>query len=434
MIVVGFIGQTVTDTLYADLFLRNLGGVILSGANGNLNSPSQIQTLTAQIRTAAQTAPFIATDQEGGKVARLNASNGFANTLSAYTLGTTYHSIDSTRKQSALMADWLRSCGINVDFAPVVDVNVNPSSPAIGALGRSFSASPAAVSAHAKAFADELHAKGIMATTKHFPGHGSAASDSHNGFTDITTTWLSSELIPYQQLFAGNSVDLVMIGHLFNAKIDSVYPASLSHAAIRGLLRDTLGYNGVVITDAMGMGAITKYYGVWDAAERSINAGTDILLYTSSIDSTGASFVRKLIDTLEARVQRGRIAQSRIDEAYDHVMQLKSRYLITGVTGPFAASGTVPRGFGLSNYPNPFNPGTVIRFQVSGVSDVDLRVYDVLGREVAVLVHEERSPGEYRVTWSPNLASGVYLCRLEAKAMDGSGAVSVETRKMILLK
>lgn len=428
MIIVGLIGQTVSDTLYADLSERNVGGVILSGANGNLKNPLQIQQLTAQIRSAAATPPFIATDQEGGAVARLNSSNGFASTSSAYKLGTTYASLDSTRTQTAMMAGWLKNSGFNVNFAPVVDVNVNPVSPAIGYYGRSFSAVPLTVAQHARVFIEECHAKSVVTALKHFPGHGSAGTDSHLSLPDITATWSAPELIPYSDLIGNNSVDMVMIGHLFHSGIDSVYPSSLSRRTIQGLLRDSLGFGGVVVSDDLyGMKAITDNYGFWDAAEKSITAGTDILLYVSNTFN-GSSLCRQLVDTLEARVRRGVIPESRINESFARITALKSRYVSTAVTPAMSAGGAIPAGFRLSNYPNPFNPTTTIQFTIVDRQPTIVRVYDLLGREVSTLVNEVKEPGTYTVQFDGSgLSSGAYFTRVSA----GGYAA---TRRMLLVK
>jgi beta-N-acetylhexosaminidase len=434
MIVVGFIGQTVTDSLLADLSQRNLSGVILSGANGNLKSPGQIQELTFQLRSVAQTPPLIAVDQEGGVVARLNGTNGFAATVSAFTLGTTYASLDSTRKQAALMASWVSSSGMNIDFAPVVDVNVNPSSPAIGHYGRSFSADPYTVAAHAQTFVDEFHAAHLMTSLKHFPGHGSATTDSHLTLPDITSTWSSMELIPYRELLKSKSIDVVMVGHLFNALIDSVYPTSLSRLTVQGLLRDSLHYSGVVITDDMyNMAAITKNYGFWDAAERSINAGVDVLLYVSNT-LNNASLTRLLIDTLESKVQRGLISEARVNEASVRIAQLKNRYLVTGIQRPNLAASTPPVRYELTNYPNPFNPSTNIHFEVPFRSHIRVSIYNNLGQRVAEILSEEKEAGKYERIWNARVPSGVYYCRLEATSADRTGVTYTEIRKMILLR
>ncbi len=434
MFILGFNGTTLSDTIRADLAERNLGGVIFMGAN--CASPVQIQNLTAAVRSAARTAPFIAVDQEGGLVARLNGTNGYLATASEYQLGTVWHSTDSTAHQASLMSAWLQSGGFTTDFAPVVDVDVNPQSPAIGALDRSFSSNPQTVALHAQAFIDQLHARGIMTTLKHFPGHGSATTDSHLQLPDITTTWADSELIPYRSLIGTNRVDLVMVGHLYNAHIDSLYPTSLSLKTVTGLLRDTLGYQGVVITDDLyNMKAITDLYGREEAASLSINAGVDILLYVSNILGDGTSLLRHMVDTIEARVQSGAIPESRIEESYQRVMALKGRYILNGIAAPPSAAASRPEHPWLGNYPNPFNPATIIRFALPGKSVVHLDVYNILGQRVATLADGVTDAGTHEVRFDGNaMATGVYLARLSVRPLDRGGNSVTLTSKLLLVR
>jgi beta-N-acetylhexosaminidase len=434
MFILGFSGTTISDTIRTDLAERNLGGVIFMGPN--CSSPVQIQNLTAAVRSSARTVPFIAVDEEGGLVARLNGNNGFAPTVSEFQLGTLWHSVDSTAHQAAMMSGWLKSGGFTTDFAPVADVNVNPSSPAIGALNRSFSSSPQTVALHSKAFIDQFHARGIMTTLKHFPGHGSATTDSHQQLPDITSTWADSELIPYRSLIGSHSVDMVMVGHLYNAHIDSLFPTSLSLRTITGLLRDTLGYQGVVITDDLyNMKAITDLYGREEAASLSINAGTDILLYVSNLMADGTSLLRHMIDTIEAMVQSGAIPMTRIDESYQRVQALKARYLLNGV-GPTAPTAAfLPRRASLGNYPNPFNPSTVLRFDLPQKSLVRLAVYTTLGQLVATLSDGVAEAGTHETRFEGNdRATGVYLARLVVRPLDGRGGETTVTTKLLLIR
>ncbi|MBW6458457.1 MAG: glycoside hydrolase family 3, partial [FCB group bacterium] len=209
MIMVGFSPSSdFEDTLYYDIAYRNLGGVILMGYN--IQNPVQVAALCAGLQDHAATPLLIATDQEGGYIARLKASNGFAATPTAYYLGSVLDKEDSTRFWADRMAEWLEHSGINVNLAPVADVNVNPSSPAIGYRERSFSADPCKVADHTGWFASEFHERGIVTALKHFPGHGSAVGDSHLGFTDITQTWIGDELIPYRELITGGYTDMIM--------------------------------------------------------------------------------------------------------------------------------------------------------------------------------------------------------------------------------
>jgi beta-N-acetylhexosaminidase len=420
------------DTLKSDLSQGLVGGLVMFTWSGNLQNPLQIAHLTDQLRQRSSVPLLIAIDEEGGKVARLGAANGFAATPSAYQMGTVVNQEAYTRQNAATMAGWFTETGLTMNLAPVVDVNVNPSSPAIGALGRSFSADTLTVAAHAGWFMDEFHKRNIVTTLKHYPGHGSAVGDSHLGFTDVTSTWSELELFPYRSLLAAGKVDAIMTAHLFNARLDSLYPATLSRSTITGLLRNTLGYEGVVVSDAMGMKAISNQYGMDEAAALAVNAGVDILLYTTNLDSVGNSLARHLVDYLEDRVNQGVIPLSRIDESYGRIMELKGKYL-TSVPPAYAAN--LPDRYELTNYPNPFNPETRIRYTIGGargegpgVRNVRIVVYDILGREVAVLVDGRQEPGVHEVRFEGrSLVSGTYICRL---TVGGTSTVA----KMVLIR
>ena len=250
------------------------------------------------------------------------------------------------------MAQWLSQSGINANLAPVADVNVNPNSPAIGKLDRSYSKFPNVVGNHIMWFLDEFQKKKIITTLKHFPGHGSAMTDSHLGFTDITSTWADSELVPFRTAINQDKAEMIMTGHLYNANIDSVHPASLSYNAITKLLRDSLNFNGVVISDELFMQAISANYTLEEAVVLCINAGTDILLFNKSIYNN-KSLVGYLIDMINSKVNQGIIAADLIDSSFNRIQRLKQK-IITGVE---FAEVEIPQEFILyQNYPNPFNP------------------------------------------------------------------------------
>jgi beta-N-acetylhexosaminidase len=437
MLMVTFTGDSLEksspsiDTLKRDLAQGLIGGLVVFVWANNLENPAQITHMTAELQRRSAIPLLIAVDQEGGNVARLSASNGFANTPTAYHLGTVLNQERYTRENASTMAGWLAQTGLTMNLAPVVDVNVNPSSPAIGAMERSFSADTLAVAAHASWFVDEFHKKNVVTTLKHYPGHGSAVGDSHLGFTDVTNTWSEKELWPYKSLLASGMVDAVMTAHVFNAHLDSVYPATLSYRTITGILRNSIGYRGVVVSDAMSMKAISGQYGMDHAAELAVNAGVDMLLYTRNLDSTGRSLARRMVDYLESRVNAGAISPSRIDESYARIMELKGKYL-TSVPPTIAAQ--LPERYDLSSYPNPFNPTTTIKYEIpagatgSRATEVKLAVYDLLGREVATLSQGPVEPGVHQVKFDGReLASGTYLCRLTA----GSATI---TRKLLLIR
>jgi beta-N-acetylhexosaminidase len=419
------------DTLKSDIAGGFLGGLVMFVWSDNLNNPQQIAHFAGELQKRSGVPLLLAIDQEGGNVARLSASNGFSATPTAFSMGTVVNQETNTRTVAATMAGWLVQTGLTMNLAPVVDVNVNPASPAIGAKERSFSADPAAVASHAGWFIEEFRARGIVTTLKHFPGHGSAAGDSHLGFTDVTATWSPMELQPYATLIGNHSVDAVMTAHVFNAALDSVYPATLSHATIAGVLRGQLGYNGVVVSDAMGMKAISSLFGDDEAIELAVNAGVDMLLYTRNLDSTGKSLARHIVDFISRRVQEGGIAATRIEESYSRIMALKQKYF-TGVAAPLA--GGLPEVIDLVNYPNPFNASTRVRLAMPREGLAELTIFDLLGRTVTRLFSGKLGPGRHDFLWTAPAASGTYYCRLEVRGTRGTPWSVVRVAKLVVVK
>lgn len=218
----------------------------------------------------------------------------------------------------------LTGVGFNLDFAPCVDLNVNSQSPAIGALGRSFSADPRRVSADAQAFAQGLGSAGVLSCLKHFPGHGSAAGDSHLGFTDVTTTWDSSEPVPYRALIGQDAVDMVMTAHVFNAALDPEYPASLSWRITTGLLRGDLGFTGVIVTDDLQMRAVTDKYSLEQTVRLALDAGADILLFGNNL-AYDPDLPAKVQGILVDLVRTGSVPEPRVQESYARIMGLKKK-------------------------------------------------------------------------------------------------------------
>lgn len=410
MVMSGFIPDSdFEDTLYYDLANRNLGGVILMAYN--LDSPAQIADLTDTLRRSSTTPPFIATDQEGGLVARLDEQNGYSETYRALKLGNT-NKESFTRSQASLMAGWLSDAGINTNLAPVADVNVNPSSPAIGVYERSFSADPGIVFKHVYWFYSEFHEREVISALKHFPGHGSAVGDSHAGFTDISNTWSESELIPFAAMIDTGYNDMIMTGHLYNANIDTNYPATLSKPTLTGILRDSLGYNGVIISDDMGMGAISNNYSFIESVTQTIDAGIDILLYVWN-EKYGRSVLDQIIRVVKTAVDSGLVTEQRIDESYERIMALKKRMN----TGIVSYPPLIAETFDLKAYPNPFNPATCISFTLSeNIYDIALlRIYDLNGKLVSEDQFMLNGPGRYELYWDAGdirgkeAASGTYI-------------------------
>ena len=335
LILRGFRGLSLTDdaAVITDLQQRNLGSVILFDVDGpggvaerNVQSPQQVRALTDSLRAATGSLPpLIAIDQEGGRVARLKERWGFPATRSAGELGAGGDP-DGTEAASGALVDVLVAAGINLNLAPVVDVDVWGTNPIIGGKGRSYSADPYEVAAHAGAFIRAHRDRGVLTSLKHFPGHGSSRQDSHVGFTDVTLTWSREELIPFRRLLEQGLVDSVMTAHVFNAAFDKTYPATLSTAMINGLLRDELGFDGVVISDDMGMGAITRQFGFEEAVASSLNAGVDLLALANQTTYED-DITERTVDLIVDLVTSGRLPEKRVHEAAERVLRLRQRLL-----------------------------------------------------------------------------------------------------------
>ncbi len=283
-----------------------------------------------------------------------------------------------------------------------------PISPAIGLKDRSFSEIPDSVFYHCNWFIDEFNKENIFTTLKHFPGHGSAADDSHDGFTDITNTWADSELIPYQKLIENGFDDFIMSGHLYNANLDSVYPASLSQKVLKGLLRDTLTFDGLIITDGMFMGAITENYTFDEAVTLAINAGNDILLYTSN-KLDGKSLVDSIVNIVVDKIDQGIITLERIDESYNRIIMKKQ--LLTNVK--YFANEIIPDAYSIINYPNPFNSSTQISVKIAQSGILSIKVYNIIGELVSEIANSFYEAGTHKLFFNASeLASGVYLLRM----------------------
>ena len=336
MLMVGFKGDSVTENCDAARYVRDLkvGAIVLfdidmtgSATLGsrNITSKERLASMTAQLRTWADYPLLIATDQEGGKVARLKPQYGFQPTVTAEYLGTVDNE-DTTRHYASRLAREMAESGVNVNLAPVVDV-LNHDCAAVGHYLRCFSTEPEVIVRHAGWFIEESHRQGVLCTLKHFPGHGNAIDDTHYGFVDVTNNWTQRELEPFRQLIDAGQADLIMTAHLFNRNIDDEYPATLSAKTINGLLRGEMGYNGVVVTDDLYMQAIRNQYSIPTALELSINAGADLICVGNNI-STGFEADRPfiLVDMIVDLVKEGRIPWQRLQESYDRVKALGSKF------------------------------------------------------------------------------------------------------------
>ena len=337
LLLVGFRGTAVEGNeevrrLVCDV---RVGGVILferdvaTGTAKNIESAAQVAALTSDLQALAKRCAgrplFVAADAEGGRVMRLSARAGYLPSPSAEELGLG-GDLAATELEARRMGATLRDAGINWNLAPVVDVAVNPTNPAVVALGRTFSADPQQVIAHARAFILGMHEAGVLTSLKHFPGHGSSRQDSHAGFTDVTDTAdLDVELLPYRALIAQGLADSVMTAHVYNRGLDPWDPATLSRYTVNRILRGRLGYRGVVVSDDLLMGAIIKHYGIEDAAVKALGAGVDVLLISQNTAKGESRAVDRVIAAVNRAVTQGWLSRSRVGQALDHVRALRAR-------------------------------------------------------------------------------------------------------------
>jgi beta-N-acetylhexosaminidase len=325
-IVVGFDGISEADdgvkSIAQLLREEKIGGVILYGRN--VQSPSQLTGLTAYLRSANSGA-MVLVDQEGGAVQRLNEKNGFSRRYPK-AIEMASWSDEVVRREYGAMAMELSQYGITDNLAPVVDLNVNPLSPAIGQFGRSFSSDPNVVARLARIFIDAHKAAHVRTYLKHFPGHGSARADSHLGFTDVTHTWGENELVPYRLLIASGHASAIMTAHVYHARVDPQFPATLSKKWIKEKLRQELRFDGVVITDDLHMKAVTTQWSPEHAALLAMQAGCDILLFSNSQKTVrmDASAIQHLTASIIAAVQRGNDELGEhLQASYDRIMRFR---------------------------------------------------------------------------------------------------------------
>jgi len=334
MLMIGFRGMGVSSdsSIARDIRRYHLGSVILfdvdverNKADRNVASPAQLTALVDSLQSFARVPLLVAIDQEGGRVNRLKTTYGFPASVSAQYLGT-LNNPDSTRFYADRTARTLKAVGINVNFAPVADVNSNPDNPVIGKLERSYSADPEVVTTHARIVTAVHRSYGIITTFKHFPGHGSAWNDSHDGMADVTTTWAGSELVPYRRAIEAGELDAIMTAHIFNANFDEEHPGTLSERVLTGMLREELGFEGVIFSDDMQMKAVASFYGLEQAIELGINAGNDVLTFPNNTSEYVTDLAERAFTTIKMLVSTGRISETRIDESYRRIMHLKRQY------------------------------------------------------------------------------------------------------------
>jgi len=310
-------GVTALSEAMADT-LRDypVGGIAMFGKN--IVDPEQLAGFIGSLQSASGIPLFMAVDEEGGSVARLanHAAFDLPKYKSAAAVGESGDPSDALA-MGAVIGAYLRDYGFNMDFAPVADVNTNPDNPVIG--NRAFSSDADTAAKMARAMAEGLKRQGIIPVYKHFPGHGDTAEDSHKGIAVSHKTkeeMERCEWLPYRSL---TGEDCVMVGHIAAPEITGdLAPASMSGGIIRDILRQELGFEGLVITDSLAMGAITEEYDSGEAAVRAIEAGCDVLLSPEDF--------KKAFEAVVEAVGTGRISEERLNESVSRILFFKETY------------------------------------------------------------------------------------------------------------
>jgi len=328
LVIKGFAGLTVDDprvrTVRKALEQSLLGGVILF--QKNIKNPKQVAALTQVFRTAdTRHTPIIAVDEEGGAVERLTRAKGFTYTPGHFRMQQR-STVAQARERYDGMAKELVRAGFNTNFGPVVDLRLNPKNPVIARNYRSFGIHPLYVARYAQSFVAAHDAASIGTALKHWPGHGSSTKDSHLHFVDVTKHWQQIEIEPYRRLFAKGYSGMVMTSHIYHRDWGNgeKLPASLSPVAIKTMLRDDLGFDGVIITDDLQMRSISSRRTLDEAIIMALAAGNDIVLI-GNVLAQAPSDPEFAVRAIARGVREGRLDFKQLYRSWQRVIGYKAR-------------------------------------------------------------------------------------------------------------
>ena len=326
MLVLGFSGASSdaegAQGLAAHVSGGRVGGVCFLGHNAR--SRAGVEGLARLFGAAGRRSKaLVAIDQEGGAVQRLGAKIGY-HAIPAAQAVAARNGPDAAKSIYAQMARDMKAAGFNLNLAPVVDLGFEPRNPIVAHYGRAFGEDGETVAKYAGAFVAGHREAGVLTALKHFPGHGSTLTDSHERPVDLTATWREDEIEPYRKLAQNGLVDIVMSGHLKHDRLTAGEPATLSNKAIEGWLRRDLGYRGVVMTDDLDMAAIRSNYALPDAIVRAVAAGNDLILLSNSLEPD-PDLPLAAIAAIRDGVVKGRIPAARIEAAAQRIAALKAR-------------------------------------------------------------------------------------------------------------
>ncbi len=367
-----FEGPAISDDLRSMIADYHIGGVIYYGVSGNVENPTQVAGLSRDIQAEAAKTPrgvglFVSVDQEGGPVARLRRGvTLFPSNMAVAATGKP----KNARIAAEITSRELAALGINVNFAPVADVNVNPGNPIIGI--RSYGQDPARVAAFVAAAVRGYAANGMLCTPKHFPGHGDTAVDSHLGLPVVThdaETFARVDLPPFKAAIAAGA-RAVMTAHVELPAVDpSNAPSTLSRPVLIGLLRQKMRFDGLIVTDSLGMGALAGTVGTVEAAPRALAAGADVLLFGADKGHTPDQ-QRQAYARVLAAVRSGEVPPARLDESIGRIL-------------------TVKKGLGLLTAKDIATPATDARVLAARIATpAHLRQAEKIARESMTLVRD----------------------------------------------
>ncbi|MGY8782363.1 MAG: glycoside hydrolase family 3 N-terminal domain-containing protein [Fidelibacterota bacterium] len=333
LIIAGFRGTSINKESDIVKFINdyNLGGVILYdedleiGGSGsrNISSPKQLKKLVAGLQSITEKSLLIAVDQEGGEVERLRKIYGFSGTPSWNQIGLLNSKL-MTKQFAEDMVEDLSSMGINLNFAPVIDLDYGVGT-VISDTKRAFSHDTEVLIEHTRIFSEVHRSKNIITSGKHFPGLGSANTDTHEGYTDITETWSVKDLHPFNELIKSKDLDTIMVSHALDKKLDDKFPASLSKKIIQGMLREDLGFNGIIICDDPSMRAISDHYSLKEIFKLMINAGVDLFCLGNNL-IYDKNYIPKSIEAITKLVENNEVSMERIRDSIKRINTIKLKY------------------------------------------------------------------------------------------------------------
>jgi beta-N-acetylhexosaminidase len=326
MILMGFPAREVDQTLLKEIENGRVGSIIYFEKNLPLTNTFQaVKKMNDTYQKAAKIPLLVSIDQEGGRVNRMKTKYGFPKSVTARYLGKT-KSLDSARYYAQTTSATLAGTGFNINFAPCVDLAVNPENTVIVKVERAYSSDPDSVISFATEVVREHRKNHVFTALKHFPGHGSSLADTHYDVADVTKTWSDNEIKPYKVMLAGGNVDAVMSSHIVNKKLDPKgLPGTLSKRIIDSLLRKTIGFNGVVFSDDMQMNAIAKNFSREETIKLAINAGVDIMCFSNNVKPEEQVTVEELHTIIKKLIKTGEVKRERIEESYKRVMEMKKK-------------------------------------------------------------------------------------------------------------